>query len=175
MAVKSAVERLWEVNPEAEIWWDSSPIIYDNWRTKMIQKARDKEEMTAWLDRLYHKDNRPEKNIFRGVTTNPPLSYNAIKDNPDYWTQWVDNLIAKEKCTDVEVAFWKTYKEIVQRGAQTYLPIFKASHYKHGLSQAGGSRFVTMCRRWLPGRGASCPLTQCHDQGSGHERRVRGD
>ena len=113
MATKSAVERLWEVNPEAEIWWDSSPIIYDNWCTKMIQKAKDKEEMTAWLKRLYHKDNRPEKNIFRGVTTNPPLSYNAIKDNPDYWTQWVDNLIAKEKCKDAEVAFWKTYKEIV--------------------------------------------------------------
>jgi transaldolase len=132
MAAKSVVERLWEVNPEAEIWWDSSPIIYDNWRTKMIQKAADKAEMTAWLNRLYHEDNRPEKNIFRGVTTNPPLSYNAIKDNPDYWTQWVDNLIAKEKCTDTEVVFWKTYKEIVQRGAQTYLPIFKASHFKHG-------------------------------------------
>jgi transaldolase len=88
--------------------------------------------MTAWLKVLYNKDTRPDKNIFRGVTTNPPLSYNAIKDNPDYWTQWVDNLIAKEKCTDAEVVFWKTYKEIVQRGAQTYLPIFKASYFKHG-------------------------------------------
>jgi transaldolase len=132
MVAKSVVERLWEVNPEAEIWWDSSPIIYDNWRTKMIQKAKNKEEMTAWLNRLYHKDNPPEKNIFRGVTTNPPLSYNAIKDNPDYWTQWVDDLVAKEKCVDAEVVFWKTYKEIVKRGAGMYLPIFEASHFKHG-------------------------------------------
>jgi transaldolase len=132
MVGKSALERLWEVNPEAEIWWDSSPIIYDNWRAQMVQKAADKEEMTAWLNRLYHKDNVPEKNIFRGVTTNPPLSYNAIKDNPDYWTQWVDNLISKDQCMDAEVIFWKTYKEIVQRGAETYLPIFKVSNYKHG-------------------------------------------
>ena len=129
---KSVVERLWEVNPEAEIWWDSSPIIYENWRNKMMQKAANKEEMKVWLDRLYSKDNPPEKNIFRGVTTNPPLSYNAIKDDPDYWTKWVDNLISKERCTDAEGVFWQTYREIVKRGAELYLPIFKASRFKHG-------------------------------------------
>jgi transaldolase len=129
---KSVVERLWEVNPEAEIWWDSSPIIYENWRNKMLQKAVNKEEMKVWLDRLYSKDNPPEKNIFRGVTTNPPLSYNAIKDDPEYWTKWVDNLISKERCTDAERVFWQTYREIVKRGAELYLPIFKASRFKHG-------------------------------------------
>ena len=129
---KSVVERLWEVNPEAEIRWDSSPIIYENWRNKMMQKAANKEEMKVWLDRLYSKDNPPEKNIFRGVTTNPPLSYNAIKDDPEYWTKWVDNLISKERCTDAERVFWQTYREIVKRGAELYLPIFKASRFKHG-------------------------------------------
>ena len=129
---KSVVERLWEVNPEAEIWWDSSPIIYENWRNKMMQKAANKEEMKIWLDRLYSKDNPPDKNIFRGVTTNPPLSYNAIKDDPDYWTKWVDSLISKERCTDAERVFWQTYREIVKRGAELYLPIFKASRFKHG-------------------------------------------
>jgi len=132
MVRKSVVERLWEVNPEAEIWWDSSPIIYENWRAKMIEKAANREEMKAWLDRLYHKDNAPEKNVLRGVTTNPPLSYNAIKDNPEYWTQWVDQLIARDCCKDTEVVFWQTYKEIVKRGAETYLPIFEATRYKYG-------------------------------------------
>jgi len=132
MASKSIVERLWEVNPEAEIWWDSSPLIYDNWRTKMLGQASDKKEMLAWLDRLYNKDNKPEDNIFRGVTTNPPLSYKAIKDNPDYWSKWVDDRIEKDRCTDAEVVFWDTYKEIVKRGAEAYMPIFEASHYKYG-------------------------------------------
>ena len=126
------VERLWEVNPEAEIWWDSSPIIYENWRKKMIEKAPNKEEMVVWLDRLYNKNNRPLDNLFRGVTTNPPLSYNAIKDDPVYWEKWVDDLIAKERCKDAEVVFWKTYKEIVSRGAAMYRPIFEASQYKYG-------------------------------------------
>lgn len=129
---KSVVERLWEVNPEAEIWWDSSPIIYENWRKKMIEKAPNKEEMAVWLDRLYNKNNRPLDNLFRGVTTNPPLSYNAIKDDPVYWEKWVDDLIAKERCKDAEVVFWKTYKEIVSRGAAMYRPIFEASQYKYG-------------------------------------------
>ena len=82
MSIKSVVERFWEINPESEIWWDSSPIIYDNWRKKMIDQASDKDEMKEWLDRLYSKDNKQGENIFRGVTTNPPLSYSAIKDNP---------------------------------------------------------------------------------------------
>jgi transaldolase len=133
---KSVVERLWEVNPEAEVWWDSSPIIYENWRNRMFQKAGNKEEMKVWLDRLYSKDNPPEKNIFRGVTTNPPLSYNAIKDDPEYWTKWVDNLISKERCTDAERVFWQTYREIVKRGAELYVPIFKASRFKHGYISA---------------------------------------
>jgi len=129
---KSAVEKLWEVNPEAEIWWDSSPIIYENWRQKMIQRAANKEEMVVWLDRMYNTKNRPLDNLFRGVTTNPPLSYNAIKDDPTYWEQWVDALITKDRCEDSEVVFWQTYKEIVKRGAEIYRPIFEASHYKHG-------------------------------------------
>jgi transaldolase len=132
MVTKSVVERLWEVNPEAEIWWDSSPIIYDRWREKMIERSPNREEMRGWLDRLYHKDNPPERNILRGVTTNPPLSYNAIKDNPDYWTTWVDRLIAKERCTDSESVFWETYKEIVKRGAGIYLPVFNATNHRYG-------------------------------------------
>jgi transaldolase len=132
MASKSVVERLWDVNQDAEIWWDSSPLIYDNWRTKMIAKAENKEEMTSWLDRFYSKDNKPEDNIFRGVTTNPPLSYNAIKDDPDYWAKWIDELIAKEKFTDTEPTFWRTYKEIVERAAGYYMPIFEATNYTCG-------------------------------------------
>jgi len=132
MSEKSVIERLWEVNPEAEIWWDSSPIIYDNWRNKMIEQASDKDEMKEWLDRLYHKDNKPEENIFRGVTTNPPLSLKAINDNPDYWAVWIKEQSKKESGKSAEAIFWDTYKEIVKRGAEVYLPIFEASGYKCG-------------------------------------------
>ena len=132
MSGKSVVERLWEVNPDSEIWWDSSPLIYDDWRQKMIEKAEKKAEMKGWLDRFYREDNEPEENLFRGVTTNPPLSHNAIKANPNYWAQWIEDQMREDKDKPVEVVFWDTYREIVKRGAKVYMPLFEASHYKRG-------------------------------------------
>ena len=132
MSRKSVIEKFWEINPDSEIWWDSSPVVYDNWRKKMMDRASDKEEMQGWLDRLYNKDNKPQENLFRGVTTNPPLSYNAIKDNPDYWARWIDEQVEKHPSKSADVVFWDTYKEIVKRGAETYLPLFEASDYKYG-------------------------------------------
>jgi len=89
----------------------------------MIDKASNKDEMTVWLDRLFNDRNKPEDNLFRGVTTNTPLSYNAIKDNPEYWAGWIDEYIKKEICADVEVVFRNTSKEIVKRGTEAYMPL----------------------------------------------------
>lgn len=132
MGEKSVLERLIEVNPEAEIWWDSSPIVYGNWRQKMIQNAADAKEMGKWLDCLYHQDNHPAENLFRGVTTNPPLSLNVIKEDPGYWNKWLDGALEQDRLLDTEALFWKVYKEIVKRGAEVYLPMFEASNYRYG-------------------------------------------
>jgi len=43
MTNKSVVERLAELNPETEIWWDSSPLVYSNWKQKMLSKAKAEE------------------------------------------------------------------------------------------------------------------------------------
>jgi transaldolase len=132
MARKSAFEKLWDVQPQAEIWWDSSPLVFAGWRRKMMSKAVDKAEMALWIDRLYSAENRPEENLFRGVTTNPRLSFNAIKEDPVYWNAWIDASIQDGCCQDVEVVFWETYKEIVKRGAAAYLPMFESSGYRYG-------------------------------------------
>jgi len=70
MATKSVVEKLWEVNPEAEIWWDSSPLIFDNWRSKMIQQASDKKQMTKWIDACTTIITNPRKTSSAG---SPPI------------------------------------------------------------------------------------------------------
>jgi transaldolase len=132
MTRKSVLEKLWEVQPLAEIWWDSSPLVFPAWRQKMLEKADDKALMAEWIDRLYSESSRPEDNLFRGVTTNPRLSFNVIKENPDYWTEWIDRTIQAGSCMDVEVVFWETYKEIVKRGALACLPLFESTGRRFG-------------------------------------------
>jgi len=48
---KHALERLAQTNPEAEIWWDSSPLIYSNWKQETL--AKDPSPATSgWADQL---------------------------------------------------------------------------------------------------------------------------
>ena len=128
----SVLEKLWSIEKDAEIWWDSSPLVFETWRKSMIDQAENKAEMTAWIDRLFHPDNAPEENLFRGVTTNPPLSYAAVQDNPEYWQKWIGDYVADNGPQNTEVMFWQVYKEIVRRGAETFLPMFEKTGGKFG-------------------------------------------
>ena len=89
MAVKkSPMERMNEASENTEIWWDSSPLIFESWKHKRIKskplEKRDEEE--ELLDRYYISE-RPMEQLFRGVTTNPPLSGEVIKDDPGFWRE----------------------------------------------------------------------------------------
>jgi len=130
---KSPLERLMETHPGLEIWWDSSPLIYSAWAEGMLKKAPSNriEELREQLKRLYDPE-RPERALFRGVTTNPPLSLGVIKAHESLVAQMVDRLIEENPCVDKEVLFWLTYKEIVRRGAEMYLGVFKQSQYRYG-------------------------------------------
>ena len=39
MEDRNLFERLVDNSPGMEIWWDSSPVIFDNWCKKILQKA----------------------------------------------------------------------------------------------------------------------------------------
>lgn len=129
----SVLERLAKTGPGLELWWDSSPLVYENWQNKLVDTATaDKRDLlAAQLKRLYDPLN-PAASVFRGVTTNPPLSLNAMKDNPEYWQTWVHDYHLKHPYEDVEQVFWALYKEIVKRGAEAFMPIYQASGYKYG-------------------------------------------
>jgi transaldolase len=116
-----------------EIWWDSSPVIFENWCKKMLQKAdpNDHDTLTAQFNRMYDKNN-PMDQLFRGVTTNPPLSLQAIQDNPAYWEKVAKDILAENPDLDKEGLFWQLYKTVVKRGSEMYLPLFEASNYREG-------------------------------------------
>jgi transaldolase len=133
MSQKGILERLQDVNMDAEMWWDSSPLVYRNWAKAVVDgaPAEKKEIWRAQLDRLFDPD-RPGETLFRGVTTNPPLSLNAIKDNPGFWADLVRGLIRENPGKGVEEVFWLTYKQIVKRGAEYFMPVWEKSEHAYG-------------------------------------------
>jgi len=133
MLEKNVLEKLQEVNPEAEIWWDSSPLVYENWAKKVVENAppAKKELWSQQLKRLFSPEN-PEETLFRGVTTNPPLSLNAIKDNPKYWADFIKNLIQENPDKNGEEIFWITYKKIIELGSKCFLPAWEKSKHAYG-------------------------------------------
>jgi transaldolase len=134
---KSVLERLIDVNPEAEIWWDSSPIIYHDWVQEVLKElsGEEKEIVQRQLKRYYSPENS-QNMLFKGVTTNPSLSMDVLEIQKSYWEKFVDGLIDENPEADQEELFWMTYKEIVKRGAQMYLPVFEKSNYKYGYISA---------------------------------------
>ncbi len=126
-------EKLMETHPELEVWWDSSPLIYASWAEGFLKRSAPERvgELRAHLKRLFDPD-QPGKTLFRGVTTNPPLSLAVIKARMPYVTQIVDDLVRQQPTIDKESLFWGTYKEIVRRGAEMYLEVFRQSGYRYG-------------------------------------------
>jgi len=133
MEKKNLLEKLVEVSPGMEIWWDSSPVIYNNWCRKVLDKAapENREIIQGQLDRMYNESS-PETQLFRGVTTNPPLSLQAIQDDPPYWEGVAKTIVAENPGIDTESLFWSLYRQVVKRGSDMYLPLFEKSGYKEG-------------------------------------------
>ena len=130
---ESVVERLVKTNPDMEVWWDSSPLVFERWVNRMVDSAPPgaKAELNAQLRRLFNEED-PARSVFRGCTTNPPLSLEALKANPEYWNSQIDRLIYQNHDITARELFWKTYKMVVQKGAQAFRPMYEASNGRFG-------------------------------------------
>lgn len=133
MEERNLFEKLVELSPGMEIWWDSSPLIFENWYKKLIDKADqvDKDIIKQQISRMFNPTD-VENQLFRGVTTNPPLSLQAIQDDIPRWEKKAGEIIAQNPGIDTENLFWALYKEVVKIGSETYLPLFEKTGYKEG-------------------------------------------
>lgn len=132
----NVLERLAATNPACEIWWDSSPLIYADWKADVLARAP-VEKREAWrtqLTRLFDADAvaHGADMGFRGVTTNPPLCLQAFEGDPASWRDEVKKLARDSGRGDVEGVYWALYLEMVKRGAAMILPVFRASNGKYG-------------------------------------------
>ncbi|MBO9497998.1 MAG: hypothetical protein J7496_03030 [Novosphingobium sp.] len=144
---QNVLEKLAATNPDAEIWWDSSPLIYPSWKAETLAKAPAGKEADweAQLTRLYDDATIQREGTmgFRGVTTNPPLSLQAVKLDPQGWTRRVQSIAKADPALDVEGVYWSAYLELVKLGADAILPVFEKSGGKYGyLSGQVDPRFV---------------------------------
>ncbi len=130
---QSVLERLAAVHPDMEIWWDSSPLVFQAWVKKMVDAApaKQKDELAEQLNRIYNVKD-PAKSLIRGCTTNPPLSLTAVKSDPATWNEWIDHLIRSNGGLNQHEYFWLTYREVIRRGAAMMMPIWEASNGKYG-------------------------------------------
>jgi transaldolase len=133
MIKKSSMERFNETSEELEIWWDSSPLVFDSWKKARV-KSKPFEERDAEEELLerYYISERPMEQLFRGVTTNPPLSGAVVKDDPGFWQEWVIEKKRTNPRMSTHEVWWEVYKEIVKRGAEKYLGVFRQSGHRMG-------------------------------------------
>ena len=133
MQERNLLEDLVAVSPGMEIWWDSSPVIFGNWCKKMLAKASagDQDNLKRQFKRMYDTDD-PVGQLFRGVTTNPPLSLAAIKDDLARWQKVAEQILKENDGLGTEGLFWLLYKEVIKQGSDMFLPLFEASGYKEG-------------------------------------------
>jgi transaldolase len=148
---KSAMQRLSETSDDMEIWWDSSPIIFNKWMDSVIEKAEpeDREKLKVQLKVLFDTDN-PGDCLFDGVTTNPKLTNTALGMMSEEMNPIIDEIIEGNKAKSNYLLAWKTYKEITKRGAELYMPLFEKSKYEKGyVSAQVDPRMVTDVKKML--------------------------
>jgi len=129
----SVIERLMKTNPTLEVWWDSSPLVYAPWMKSMIERAPagQKEERAAQLGRLFNVTD-PAKSVFRGCTTNPPLSLTAVKADPQKWDARIRELAHENPDADAKRLSWLVYKDVIRKGAEMFHPLYEASNRRYG-------------------------------------------
>lgn len=138
MGSMSIFEKLVRVNPEAEVWWDSSPLVYKAWVERFLNSIQDKGKrgrIKQQLFRLYNPDD-PEKSFFKGVTTNPPSFLNALGYYTNCWKNFAKRIHRICPHKREEQVFWQMYKEIVRKGAELLLPMFEGSGHRYGYLSA---------------------------------------
>lgn len=130
---QSVLERFGATHPDLEVWWDSSPLVFESWRAEMIKSAAPERRaaMTEALARLWDPDHL-ELTEFRGATTNPPLSLAAMRHDPERWAAWIRTYQAEHPGADKEAVFWALYLELVRLGAERLRPLFEHSGRRYG-------------------------------------------
>ena len=129
--IQNPVEKLSESSSDLEVWWDSSPLVYEPWTEGMGGADRagnlfDIEVASSGATRFR------SNSLVRGATTNQPLTWQVIDSEPDKWSAWLRAQLEAEPDLTARDAMWRLFIEVAVQGADKLAPIFQASGHRHG-------------------------------------------
>jgi len=133
--MENAWRRLCALNPETEIWWDSSPLVWHHFRENFMNSGTLSETDKKWFKEETESMffDAPAKGwIFSGCTTNPPLSWKVLKTFPEEWNKIIREKRKAYKGRSKYGLYRMVYFEVVKRGAEKFLPLFEATDGKLG-------------------------------------------
>ncbi|MHB1294171.1 MAG: transaldolase family protein [Anaerolineae bacterium] len=130
---RSALEQLARSGEGMEVWFDSSPLIYEAWREEYVGKAPASEQaaLRGQLDAFFKPGANPVGYI-RGCTTNQPLALQALEADPERWVPWVKAAAQAHPDWDAKRLSWVTFCEVGRCAAEMMLPVFNASNGRYG-------------------------------------------
>ncbi len=128
MSDVNPVARLAATSAALELWWDSSPLIYEDWLA-----GPGKDYTATGLFRPGARDGcfSPDS-LLQGATTNQPLTWQVLEKYPETWSGWLATQHPAAGKLAAREAMWRTHIEVAARGADRLAPIFEASGRRRG-------------------------------------------
>ena len=121
------------LNPETEIWWDSSTLVWPNFKESFLKEVPEADR--AWFKREVESmmfEAPVGEWLFRGCTTNPPLSWDVLKTRKEEWAGVIREKRRAYKGRSKYGLFLEVYYDVVRRGAEKLLPLFEATDGMYG-------------------------------------------
>ncbi len=131
MANTNPVKKLIELNPQMEIWWDSSPLIYEEWIRGAGQAYRDLGLFQLAKTQVGATCFTPAS-LLHGATTNQPLTWQVLERQPERWGKWLAAQAPSATDSGDREAMWRLFIQVAAQGADMLWPICEASDYGRG-------------------------------------------
>lgn len=131
--MENPLRKLKALNPETELWWDTSPVLWPNFRNDYSAGLSGDDK--AWFMNQTESmfiGAPTDQWVFSGCTTNPPLSWNVLKGRKEEWDKIITEKRKSYKGRSKYGLYRIVYAEVVKRGAEKFMPLFEASNGKFG-------------------------------------------
>jgi transaldolase len=124
--MENAVARFKRAGQGTEVWWDSSPLVHEDW---LEGPGREFAREGLFVFEGANPVRFGLQSLLDGATTNQPLTLQVLEKYPEEWAAWVDACAGPAEGRE---AMWRTHIEVAARGADMLMPIFEASGRRMG-------------------------------------------